>query len=333
MIIVGKSVAHIKSLVDYVYKEEKLAYVLDSDGLDLTSENSILLDFQTIQNDRLKKQYLSLVISPAEEKLNDEQFRKVLRSVLTELGLENNQFLAIIHDNTNHKHAHVLVNRTNYENQTFNDSYIGLKAMQVSRTVAQKFGLESAYEKRSLKTERNRFKENSFHQSLEGTIKELQEMVKEVLHHPSTLDVDDIYDHLIANGVKVDVTKHKNGTFGVKLTHNNLIVKASQVSRLITLVPDGETYGPNKNLEAILEKNLSNSLKKRTKEQIIQDMTNNPQHMATYMEELRHMTHQMTLSLSHNRRAEPTDDSEKSLQIKRNKQRKDKRKLGFKVDF
>jgi hypothetical protein len=333
MIIVGKSVSHIRPLVAYVYKEEKLAYVLDSDGLDLDSVSTILQDFETIENNRLKNQYLSLVISPAEEKLDDDTFRDVLRDTLAELELDNNQFLAIIHANTEHKHAHVLINRTNYNNKTFNDSYIGLKAMELSKAIAKKHNLQSAYDKRYLAPEKIHFKDNLYHNNLEIVINELKEMVKQVVYNPSTLDIDDVYDHLIKNGVNVDVTKYKNGSFGVKLEYNEIVVKASQVSRLITIVPDGETYKANKLLEPILEKNFEHSLKKRTQSDIIEDLTNDPQNAKIYYEELQALKQSMLHSLQSNQYDDNSENEEKQLKYQRNKNRKDKRRLGFKVDF
>lgn len=333
MIIVGKSVSHIKSLIDYVYKEEKLAYVLDSDGLDLSSENTIFLDFQTIENDRLKKQYLSLVISPAEEQLDDNKFRDVLRDTLAELELDNNQFLAIIHANTEHKHAHVLVNRTNYDGKTFKDSYIGLKAMELSKKIAVKYNLSSAYDKRYAEPAKIQFKDNPYHNKLEGVISELKAMVTEVLHKPSTQDIDDIYDHLIQNGVKVDVTKHKNGSFGVKLEYKETVVKASQVSRHITLVPDGETYKANKLLQPVLEKNFERSLKKRTQDDILEDMSRNPQNAHEYASELKALKLSMYNSIQSNRQEESEENGEQKLKNQRFKNKQEKRKLGFKVEF
>src|SRR5690554_3716139 len=163
MIIMGKAISHASSLVNYLFKEEKASKILDSEGIDLSSPKAIVGDLEMIKNSRLKNQYLSLVISPAELETSDDLLKKLMKDTLNELGLIDNQYVAVIHDNTAHKHLHVLVNRTDYNGKTFNDSYIGLRAKEYSKELAMKYNLESAYDKQNVKKNKTSLKNSDYH--------------------------------------------------------------------------------------------------------------------------------------------------------------------------
>jgi len=318
MIIVAKSIAHIDSLVDYVFKSEKEAFILESDGLDTASKKTILEDLKSWTSPRLKNQYLSMVISP-EENLNNEEMTKVVLDTLQAFNLNDHQFLAVVHDNTEHKHVHVLVNRTSYDLTNYNDSYIGIRAIEISREIAKKNKLAAAYDKRGAKSEKATIKDSPYHQAQDSSISEIRALLNEIIYKSTTVEVDDIFDHLKANGVGVSIERHKNGTIGVTLEHNGQKIKASQASRLITLLPDGEGFKANPKLAPILVKNFERLHKKRTDKDIIKDIAENPQNYNELYAELTRYTEAMRAEIIESKKPqyEESDIYYKKKKIKR----------------
>lgn len=321
MIIVGKSIAHIDSLVGYVFKSEKEAYILDSLGLDTESKQTILDDFQSWQSPRLSKQYLSIVVSPEEGRLDDLKLNHVIQDVLRELKLDNHMYLAVVHDNTEHKHVHLLVNRTSFDQVNFNDSYIGLKAMELSKLVAQRQQLGAAYDKRGERKERKSSKNSKYHSEKDKSIEAVRIMVKEVLYKPTTTDVDDIFDYLKSAGVNIQIERHKNGTLGVSLEYHGQKMKASEVSRFITLSPDGDSYKANKLLEPILKQNHERLYKKRTDKDIIRDISEHPERANELLHELQAYTNEMRAAVSQGFQREELDGDFSHLYQKKKRRR------------
>lgn len=328
MIVMGKAVAHIDSLVKYVFKEEKEADILKSDGLDLSSPTAIIGDFEMIQNSRLKNQYLSLVISPAENKTNDSQLGKLLDATIEKLGLKENQYLAVIHDNTEHRHLHVIVNRTGYDGKTFSDSFIGLELKTFSKELAHQFNLESAYDKQQSKQNNRSYKKNEFHEGKSKAIEYVREALNERLYHSKTTSVDHIFDHLRSKGVEINITKHKNGTYGVLMEYDGHKLKASEVSRKLSLKPQGDSYTANNKLQPILTKNMVRDVKERTIEDIKKDLHEDPANQSMYLAELAHLTEALKSDVESRNKKQKEQD----IDNRKTKKRKNER-LGMKVKY
>jgi hypothetical protein len=324
----GRAISHASSLVNYLFKEEKAAKILDSEGIDLSSPKAIVGDLEMIKNNRLKNQYLSMVISPAELGTTDEMLKKLMKDTLAELGLLENQYVAVIHDNTEHKHLHILVNRTDYNGKTFNDSYIGLRAKEYSKELAMKYNLESAYDKQNAKKNKTSLKNSEYHKQLGGSIEYAKKILNEVLNNPTTQHVDQIYDHLRSKGIDVNITQHKNKTYGVSLEHDGHKMKASDVSRLLSLkLLENGGYTANNKLQPILDRNTIHANTKRTERDILKDIASDPGNQSAYLQEMRALKATMVSNLN------KKDDDEMENDQKLKKKSKKGKQLGMRVKY
>lgn len=325
----GKAISHASSLVNYLFKEEKASKILDSEGIDLSSPKAIVGDLEMIKNSRLKNQYLSLVISPAELETSDDLLKKLMKDTLNELGLIDNQYVAVIHDNTAHKHLHILVNRTDYNGKTFNDSYIGLRAKEYSKELAMKYNLESAYDKQNAKKNKTTLKNSDYHKQLGGSIEYAKKVLNEILYKPTTQHVDQIYDHMRSKGIEVNITQHKNKTYGVSLEHDGQKMKASDVSRLLSLkLLENGDYTANNKLQPILDRNTIHANTKRTERDILKDMVSDPGNQSAYLQEIRALKASM---ISKSNKKE--DEMENDHKLKKKKKSKKGKQLGMRVKY
>lgn len=276
------SIRSIGQTIDYCLQPIKISDVLISDGLDLTGlslDNStqhdtsvVKSEFLLYQNERLHKPYLSLIISP-EIALSKDSLKSVVIDMLKEMKLDNNQMIAITHEEMRGdegekvpiKHVHVLINRVDYNGNTFNDSYIGLKGIQAISRIAQKKGLKDVYNTRSYGEKTNQKVNSEFHLTKSACIEEMRSLIKPLIHRSSTHSIDDLFDELTNElFVEVQIEKYKNGRFGVTFQKDGLKIKASEVSRYLSVIPFENTYSANKLLQPILDNNISNSYNNET---------------------------------------------------------------------
>lgn len=218
MILKAKSIQHIRNSVTYVLKDEKLHIPLLSDGVDTSNVASIIGDFALFQNENVKNGFVSLVISPPNAtELKMEAFHELLKSTLKELQLTNRQYFSVLHMNTANPHIHVLLNRVDYNNKTWNDHHVAWKCMDASKKVANELGLPSAHQ---IMQEQNKLR------------KSIRELLRDALG--SSMNLTECLYNLNKNGIEVEFQPKKNGSIGSILTFQNARFKASEIDRSFT---------------------------------------------------------------------------------------------------
>lgn len=260
MILTGHSIASAESWYAYCTQNSKEYDIIDVVGLDTSNSQAMLDDLLLFQNQRLQKPYLSLILSPDRD-LSKDKLRVIIEDIRKELKLTENQMIAITHaEKRNMKHVHILINRVNYMDVTFKDNYIGLSCMKAASEVARKHGLTDVYNNRFKSGNTFGAKEHDQNGNQRVAIaNELREIVQYVLHNEDVRNYSDVIDALQnEHEVKTQITKHKNGSYGVALNFKDQTFKASHISRLLTLVPDGDTFSPNKAFEKFMDDKFDN---------------------------------------------------------------------------
>lgn len=256
MIIKARSIAHISASLEYITKDGKKHEVLSSDGLDLSSIETMKSDFKLFQKDRVKNGYISVVISPnAKDSLNDKDYITILQETLKELKLENRQYIAVTHNDTNHKHIHVILNRIDYNNQTWNDHHVAWKCQEACKNICATLGLHTAYENAS---KSKKSIENEYDELRESIRQELKSIVKLEMYSAESLE--EFHGKLEKRGVKIHIQQFKNGLFGTSLEFKGMKFKASKIDRKLSVSKDGDTYKANPQLHKIFEKNRNERL-------------------------------------------------------------------------
>ena len=74
-------------------------------------------------NNKLSKHVLHITLSLAPgEQLSKDKLMELCRDCATDMGFENNQYVAIHHKDTSHQHLHVVANRIGFDKRTVSDS-------------------------------------------------------------------------------------------------------------------------------------------------------------------------------------------------------------------
>lgn len=159
MIGKGKSISHTKASIEYGWNQEKDAEIVFTQNLAGETPKEITDEFETIQsmNDNCERNTFSFVISPTiedGEKLTSKDLNKITDEFLKDLKLENHQAIAFVHNDKNHKHIHLYVNRIDFEGKAYNDSFIGKRSQKSAERMAEKMQLQTVKQVKEQKLEK-----------------------------------------------------------------------------------------------------------------------------------------------------------------------------------
>lgn len=184
------------ALFGYVINDKK-GYELDRNFLSGQTPKELNDEMKIIQeqNQRCLNNTFSMVISPSVKdglKLTDNDLKNISKDFLELMNKspKENQFIAFVHTEKEHKHIHIIMNRIQENGKPMPDKFIGKQAQYCIDQVAQKYGLHSAREmmKQKLekqlsidKLERNQMKEKHFAvmKSQPKSFKHYQNLMKE----------------------------------------------------------------------------------------------------------------------------------------------------------
>ena len=230
MIGKGKSIAHTKASMAYGWNQEKDAEIILKEFLHGDSPAEITKEFKMLQdqNYHCTKNTLSFVISPTIEdgkKLNKKELQTITKCFMHEMKLGERQAIAFIHQDKNHKHIHLYVNRIDFKGAAYNDSFIGKRSQSAAEKVAEYMGLTTV-------------KQEQFEK--EFNLKEIRTEIKR--RHDLTMkqfkpkSFDDYLKSMEANGVKVIPTiNNQNKLQGFRFEFDGHNLKGSEVHRNMSI--------------------------------------------------------------------------------------------------
>lgn len=230
MIGKGKSISHTRASMSYGWNQKKEAEVILKDYLYGETPAEITEEFRLIQeqNHHCTKNTLSFVISPTIEDgkdLKKKELENITRQFLKEMELKERQAIAFVHQDKEHKHIHLYVNRIDFKGQAYNDSFIGKRSQQAAEKTAEQMGLTTV---RQVQLEK------------ELNQKEIREEIKR--RHDLTMkqfqpkSFDDYLKSMEANGVKVIPSiNNQNKLQGFRFEFDGHNLKGSEVHRQMSL--------------------------------------------------------------------------------------------------
>ena len=230
MIGKGKSISHTRVLMAYGWNQEKDAEIVLKEFLHGDSPTEITQEFKMLQdqNYHCKKNTLSFVISPTIEdgkRLEAKELEAITKRFLKEMNLRERQAIAFVHQDKDHKHIHLYVNRIDFKGVAYNDSFIGKRSQLAAEKVAEHMGLTTV---RQVQFEK------------EFNLREIRSEIKR--RHDLSMkqfkprSFDDYLKAMEANGVKVIPTiNNQNKLQGFRFEFDGHNLKGSEVHRQMSL--------------------------------------------------------------------------------------------------
>ena len=200
------------ALANYVMKDVK-GYELLRNNLSGETPTEILHEMKIIQDLNQKAQYktLSLVLSPEKtegQKLTNKELQEMTLDFLKELKIDtkNQQYLAFVHTEKEHKHIHIICNRVKDDGTLVSDNFIGKKAQWAAHRIAKERGLISAKE-RMIENLKNIEQGKDNKRAIKNKILEKHNLVMKI--NPKSMEE---YKHKMYDfGIKVIPTINRQG--------------------------------------------------------------------------------------------------------------------------
>ena len=185
-------------------------------------------------NTRCRNKFLRIEIGIApqdEKKLPVSELMSIVHLFAKRMGLDNHQWVAVTHKDTDNRHIHIIANRISLYGEVYDTTFVSNRAARVAEEISRSKGLTIAKE---VKAERMYQKAKS-NPTREQTKKEVQQICYALLdkHKGGGISGHSMFLYeLNKNNITIERMKNKQGkVYGLKFSYCGQTFKASEISR------------------------------------------------------------------------------------------------------
>ena len=210
-----KAIAHGSTALDYIFREGKLGSRLAFHNLCSREPKTIYEEMKVVSdyNSRCRNKFLRIEIGIApqdEKRLPVSELMGIAHLFAKRMGLDNHQWVAVTHKDTDNMHIHIIANRISLYGEVYDTTFVSNRAARVAEELSRKYGMTIAKE---VKTEKRHQKEKT-NPTREQTKKEVQQICYVLLDKYKGTGVTGhsmfLYD-LNKNGVVIERMRNKQG--------------------------------------------------------------------------------------------------------------------------
>ena len=259
-----KAIAHGSTALDYIFMEGKLGSRLAFHNLCSREPKTIYEEMKVVSdyNSRCRNKFLRIEIGIApqdERKLPVSELMRIAHLFAKRMGLDNHQWVAVTHKDTDNRHIHIIANRISLYGEVYDTTFVSNRAARVAEEISREKGLTIAKE---VKAERKHQKAKAS-QTREQAKKVVQQICYSLLDKYKGTGITGhsmfLYE-LNKKGIIIERMKNKQGNvYGLKFSYCGQTFKASEI---------GREFGYRS-----LQKNFEVANKAETKETIIKAHT------------------------------------------------------------
>ena len=231
-----KAIAHGSTALDYIFREGKIGSRLAFHNLCSREPKTIYEEMKVVNdyNSRCRNKFLRIEIGIApqdEKKLPMSELMRIAHLFAKRMGLDNHQWVAVTHKDTDNMHIHIVANRISLYGEVYETTFVSNRAARVAEEISREKNLTIAKE---VKTERKHQKEKS-NPTREQTKKEVQQICYAQLDKYKGTGVTGhsmfLYE-LNKNGITIERMKNKQDkVYGLKFSYGEHTFKASEIGR------------------------------------------------------------------------------------------------------
>lgn len=231
-----KAIAHGSNALEYIFREGKLGNRLAFHNLCSREPKAIYEEMKVVSdyNTRCRNKFLRIEIGIApqdERKLPMSELMGIAHLFAKRMGLDNHQWVAVTHKDTDNRHIHIIANRISLYGEVYDTTFVSNKAARVAEEISREKNLtiakEVKAERKHPKAKANPTREQTKHQ-IQNVCYTLLEKYKGtgITGHSMFL-----YE-LNKNGISIERMKNKQGkVYGLKFSFGGQSFKASEVGR------------------------------------------------------------------------------------------------------
>ena len=231
-----KAIAHGSTALDYIFREGKLGSRLAFHNLCGREPKTIYEEMKVVSdyNSRCRNKFLRIEIGIApqdEKKLPVSELMRIAHLFAKRMGLDNHQWVAVTHKDTDNRHIHMIANRISLYGEVYDTTFVSNKAARVAEEISREKNLTIAKE---VKAERKYQKEKA-NPTREQTKHQIQNVCYTLLEKYKGTGITGhsmfLYE-LNKNGISIERMKNKQGkVYGLKFSYGEHTFKASEIGR------------------------------------------------------------------------------------------------------
>ena len=231
-----KAIAHGSTALDYIFREGKIGSRLAFHNLCSREPKTIYEEMKVVSdyNTRCKNKFLRIEIGIApqdEKRLPASELMWIAHLFAKRMGLDNHQWVAVTHKDTDNRHIHIIANRISLYGEVYDTTFVSNKAARVAEEISRSKGLTIAKE---VKAERQHQKAKA-NPTREQTKQQIQKICYALLEKYKGTGITGhsmfLYD-LNKSGVTIERLKNKQGkVYGLKFSYCAQTFKASEIGR------------------------------------------------------------------------------------------------------
>ena len=231
-----KAIAHGSTALGYIFREGKLGNRLAFHNLCCRESKAIYEEMKLVSdyNTRCRNKFLRIEIGIApkdEKKLSVSELAQIAHLFAKKMGLDNHQWMAVTHKDTDNRHIHIIANRISLYGEVYDTTFVSNRAARVAEDISREKGLAIAKE---VKAERKHQKVKA-NPTREEAKKELQRICYTLLDKYKCTGITGhsmfLYE-LSKNGIIIERVKNKQGkVYGLKFSYGGQSFKASEIGR------------------------------------------------------------------------------------------------------
>ena len=231
-----KAIAHGSNALEYIFREGKLGNRLAFHNLCSREPKAIYEEMKVVSdyNTRCRNKFLRIEIGIApqdEKKLSVSELMRIVHLFANQMGLDNHQWVAVTHKDTDNKHIHIIANRISLYGEVYDTTFVSNRAARVAEEISREKNLTIAKE---VKAERKHQKAKA-NPTREQTKKEMQQICYALLDKYKGGGISGhsmfLYE-LNKKGIIIERMKNKQGNvYGLKFSYCGQTFKASEIGR------------------------------------------------------------------------------------------------------
>ena len=231
-----KAIAHGSTALDYIFREGKLGNRLAFHNICSKESKAIYEEMKVVSNynTRCRNKFLRIEIGIApqdEKKLSVSELAQIAHLFAKKMGLDNQQWVAVTHKDTDNRHIHIIANRISLYGEVYDTTFVSNRAARVAEDISREKGLTIAKE---VKAERKHQKEKAS-PTREQTKQQVQKICHTLLDKYKGMGITGhsmfLYE-LNKNGIAIERMKNKQSkVYGLKFSYAGQSFKASEIGR------------------------------------------------------------------------------------------------------
>ena len=231
-----KAIAHGSTALDYIFREGKLGYRLAFHNLCSREPKAIYEEMKVVSdyNSRCRNKFLRIEIGIApqdEKKLPVSELMRIAHLFAKQMGLDNHQWVAVTHKDTDNRHIHIIANRISLYGEVYDTTFVSNRAARVAEEISREKGLTIAKEVKAEK----KYQKTKASPTREQTKQQVQKICYALLEKYKGTGITGhsmfLYE-LNKNGIAIERMKNKQGNvYGLKFSYAGQSFKASEIGR------------------------------------------------------------------------------------------------------